>query len=66
MNQIKLVDNHAAETLTHYEMKKGDIFLVDAGYGTDANLIFAHQKKDIILRIRPNHFPVYDQEGNKI
>lgn len=67
MSQVKLTDNHTAESLKHYEMKKGDLFLADAGYGTAANFIFAKQKKaDVILRVSPNHFPLYDGEGNKI
>lgn len=54
MSHIKLTNNHTTESLTHYEMKEGDLFLADAGYGTVSNFIFAQQKKaDVILWVSP-------------
>lgn len=67
MSQVKLTDVHTAESLKHYHMQKGDIFLADAGYGTAANYAIAQeQNADVILRVSPNHFPIYHIDGTKI
>lgn len=67
MSQIQLTDAHTAESLKHYKMHKGDIFLADAGYGTAANYAISQEcKADVILRVSPNHFPVYSIDGSKL
>lgn len=67
MQQLLVTDSHTAESLSHFSMKKGDIFLADAGYGTAKNYAYAmEQQADVMLRISPNHFCVYDAEGTKI
>lgn len=41
--------------------------LVDAGYGTARNYAYAmEQQADVILRVSPSNFCVYDAEGTKI
>lgn len=32
--QIKVTDHHTAEALSHFQLKKGDLVMADAGYGT--------------------------------
>lgn len=67
MQQIKVTDRHTAESLTHFSMKKGDLVMADAGYGTAQNYIFAQeQQADVILRITPKCFCLYDADGKKI
>lgn len=67
MQQLLVTDYHTAESFQHFSMKKGDIFLADAGYGTAKNYAYAmEQQADVILRINPNHFCVYDAEGTKM
>lgn len=67
VNQVQLTDVHTAEGLKNYNMHPGDIFLTDAGYGTASNYAAAQQHKaDVILRVSPNHFPVYAIDGVKI
>ena len=48
-------------------MKKGDLVLANAGYGTAQNFIYAQEQgADAILRITPKNFCLYDAQGEKI
>lgn len=67
VSQIQVSDHHTAESLQHFSMKPGDIFLADAGYGTAKNYAYATEKKaDVILRMTPSNLPIYDVDGKKI
>lgn len=67
VNQIQVSDHHTAESLLHFSIKPGDIFLADAGYGTAKNYAYAReQKADVILRMTPSNLPIYNAEGKKI
>ncbi|KAI4447651.1 hypothetical protein C823_002170 [Eubacterium plexicaudatum ASF492] len=67
MKQVKVTDRHTAESLTHFSMKKGDLVMADAGYGTAQNFIYAQgQGADVILRITPKNFCLYNTQGEKI
>ena len=56
-----------AESLAHFSMKKGDLVLANAGYGTAQNFIYAQEQgADVILRITPKNFCLYDAQGEKI
>ena len=67
IKQVKVSDQHTAESLTHFSMGSGDLILADAGYGTAQNYIYAQsQGADVILRITPKNFLLYDADGTKI
>ena len=67
MKQVKVSDQHTAESLAHFSMKTGDLVLTDAGYGTAQNFIYAQEQgADVILRITPKNFCLYDTQGEKI
>lgn len=67
MYEVKVTDKHTAESLTHFSIKKDDLVMADAGYGTAHNYIYAQeQQADVILRITPKNFCLYDVDGNKI
>ena len=67
IKQIKVSDQHTAESLTHFSMEPGNLILADAGYGTAQNYIYAQsQGADVILRITPKNFLLYDANGTKI
>ena len=67
MKQVKVSDKHTAESLIHFSMEKGDLVMADAGYGTAQNYIYAQeQDADVILRITPKNFCLYDADGKKI
>ena len=65
--EIKVTDQHTAESLRHFSFTKDDLIMADAGYGTANNYIYAQeQQADVILRITPKNFCLYDADGNKI
>lgn len=67
MEQIKVTDLHTAESLSVFDMQKGDLIMADAGYGTATNYLEARrQGAEVILRITPSHISLYDADGNKI
>ena len=67
IKQVKVSDQHTAESLTHFSMEKGDLVMADAGYGTAQNYIYAQEQgADVILRITPKNFCLYDVDGEKI
>ena len=67
MYEVKVTDKYTAESIMHFSAKKGDIVMADAGYGTAHNYIYAQeQKTDVVLRITPKYFCLYDADGNKI
>ena len=67
MYEVKVTDKHTAESLSHFSIKKDDLVIADAGYGTAHNDIHAQgQQADVILRITPKCFCLYGTDGNKI
>ena len=44
MKQIKVTDHHTAESLSHFEFRKGDLGMGDTGYGTAQDFIYAHEQ----------------------
>lgn len=65
--EVKVTDKHTAESLTHFSLKKDDLVMEDAGYGTAHNYIYAQEHQaDVILRITPKNFCLYGTDGNKI
>ena len=67
MKQVKVTGKHTAESLAHFSMEKGDLVMADAGYGTAQNYIYAQEQgADVILRITPKCFCLYDADGKKI
>ena len=67
MYKVKITDKHTTESLTHFSIKKDDLVMADAGYGTAHNYIYEQeQHTDVVLRITPKCFCLYDADGNKI
>ena len=67
IDQLKVTDEHVAESLTHFSMKPGEIFMGDCAYGTVNNCAYTiKQRADFILRINPQNFPIYDIFGNRM
>jgi hypothetical protein len=67
MEEIKVTDYHTAESIEHFTIQAGGIYICDAGYGKAKTLdyIISH-KADAILRISPNHIALVDEKGVKI
>ncbi|KAI4450541.1 hypothetical protein C823_005078 [Eubacterium plexicaudatum ASF492] len=67
MKQVKVTDQHTAESLKHFSMKKGDLVMADTRYGTAQNFIYAQEQgADVIQRIMSKNFCLYHTQGEKI
>jgi len=64
--QVKVTGNHTPESLSVFTLKKDDIILADAGYELAKNYSYIQKNDaDVIFRITPNHFSLYNAEGEK-
>ena len=67
MKQVKVSDHHIAKFLAHFSMKKGGPCAGGCRFGTEQNFMYEQkQVADVILRITPKNFCLYDAQGEKI
>ena len=67
MEEIKITDHHTAESIEHFTIREGDIYMADAGYGKGTTIEYVLGKKaDVILRITPNNVRLVDDKGETI
>lgn len=63
----KITTQDVGETLVNFELKAGDLVVADRAYGTLNGILHSlNSKADYILRLRANHFSIYNEEGKKI
>jgi len=63
----KITTQDAGETLLNFELNQGDLVIADRAYGTLNGVMYCAQTgADYILRLRTNHFAIYDENGDKI
>ena len=66
IDQLKVTDKHVPECFSHFSMKRGEIFIADAGYATVNNCVYAIKRaSDFIIRLNPQ-LPLYDIMENRI
>jgi hypothetical protein len=67
MDDIKVTDNHTAESFEHCHIQKNDIYIADSGYGK-AKLYdyIISRSADAILRFTPHHIILLDSNGHRI
>jgi hypothetical protein len=67
MADIKVTDNHTAESFKHFKLEKGAIYIADAGYGKAKEMKYiAEQGAEAILRVTPNHVRLVAKDGELI
>lgn len=67
MKEVKVTDNHTAESLSLYTIEKDAIYLADAGYGKTTQIGYVmSQKADVIFRVTPNNISFFDADKKKI
>jgi hypothetical protein len=61
LSQVKLSDEHTAESLAHYRLQAGDVVVADNGYGYRRSIATVTQQgAEGIFRITPATFPLQD------
>jgi hypothetical protein len=64
---IKVTDNHEAESFKHFEIERGSIYIGDAGYGkANEYQYIISQGGEAILRITPSQVKLIDKDGKRI
>lgn len=64
MVEVRVTDKHTAEVLVHFDLQRGDIVVVDGGYGYRRSVAYAVARAaDVVMRIHPFTFPLVDEEG---
>jgi len=63
----KITKQEIGETLLNFELQKGDLVIADRVYGTLNGILHCIKNQaDYILRLRTNHFAIYDQSGKRL
>jgi hypothetical protein len=63
--QVKVSDHQTAEVLEHFDLKPGDIAVVDGGYGYRRSVAHAESwGADVVLRMHPATLPLEDADGH--
>lgn len=64
MDEVVVTDQHSAERLAHFTLRRDDIVVADNGYGYRTSVATAvRQGADVVLRITPATFPVETTAG---
>jgi len=67
MNEVKVTDQHTAESFSHFGIKENDIYIADAGYGRMSQYEYVCSKNaDIIFRITPGIFSLFNERGTPV
>jgi hypothetical protein len=66
-HQVEITDHHQAESLKHFQMQKGDIGVLDAGYPVPTTVEEAQEQGiDVVLRTTASHLRLETEEGKVI
>jgi hypothetical protein len=67
MEQVQLTDRHQAESLSHFELRAGDLVVTDAGYPVGSSVEQTQQSKSFLLqRTAASQLHLEDEEGQTI
>jgi hypothetical protein len=67
MEQVQLTDRHQAESLSHFELRAGDLVVTDAGYPVGSSVEQTRQSKSFLLqRTAASQLHLEDEEGQTI
>jgi len=63
----KITTQDIGETLTNFKLEPGDLAIADRAYGTQNSIVHClNAGADFVLRLRANHFCLYDAKGSKV
>ena len=67
LSEVRVSDEHTAESLAHYRLQAGDVVVADNGYGYRSSVATtADQHAYGVFRITPSTFPLQDASGQTI
>jgi hypothetical protein len=67
LSEVRVSDEHTAESVAHYRLQAGDVVVADNGYGYRSSVATtADQHAYGVFRITPSTFPLQDASGQTI
>ena len=67
MEQVQLTDRHQAESLSHFELRAGDLVVTDAGYAVGSSVEQTQESKSLLLqRTAASQLHLEDEQGHTI
>jgi hypothetical protein len=67
MEQVQLTDRHQAESLSHFELRAGDLVVTDAGYPVGSSVELTQQSQSFLLqRTAASLLHLEDEQGRTI
>jgi hypothetical protein len=67
MAQVQLTDRHQAESLSHFELRAGDLVVTDAGYPVGSSVELTQQSQSVLLqRTAASQLHLEDEQGHTI
>ena len=66
MESIALSDNTVAESVSHFPIERGALYIADAGYGKGKQLLhITQQRADALFRVTPNHLKLAEDGSGR-
>lgn len=67
MAEVRVTDQHGAEVLAPFSLRKGDVVVADRGYGYRKNIAAASRKgAQVLLRFAPSTCPLQMPDGSPL
>jgi Transposase DDE domain len=67
MEQVQVTDRHQAESLAHFQLRPGDLAVMDAGYPVGSSVEMTQQSKSFVLqRTTASHLHLQEEQGGTI
>ena len=67
MEQVQVTDRHQAESLAHFQLRPGDLAVMDAGYPVGSSVEMTQQSQSLVLqRTTASHLHLEDEQGGTI
>ena len=67
MEQVQVTDRHQAESLSHFELRAGDLVVTDAGYPVGSSVELTRQRQSLLLqRTAASQLHLEEEQGQTI
>jgi hypothetical protein len=64
---VHVTDAGVGESLTHFDIREGDVIMADRGFAKRPSLRYAVQRKaDVVLRASLSNLPLHDRQGGPL
>lgn len=66
-DEVRVTEADVGESLTHFDIRAGDVIMADRGFAKRPSLRYAVQRKaDVVLRASLSNLPLHDRRGRPL